>query len=194
MPTIKLSKSAINCIPLSKQGQAFYYDTRLPGFGLRVGQNSKTYFVEKRVNGKTRRVTIGRHGIFTCEQAKREALRLLGQMASGHDPNAERVAAKVQGITLEQAFEEFLKVRDHKEKTAYTYTRLMVVAFSEWARKPMTAITKNMVATHHENLGMEHGPAYADLAMRLLRSIWNFAAARYEDSAGEMPIPQNPVT
>ncbi len=55
MPAIKLSKSAINCIAHPTKGQVLYYDTRISGFGIRVGRATMTYFAEKRVNGKTRR-------------------------------------------------------------------------------------------------------------------------------------------
>ena len=169
------------------------YDTQLRGFGLRVGRASKTYFAEKRVNGKTRRVTIGRHGVFTCEQGRREALRLLGRMASGHDPNADKLAAKAQGVTLDGAFEAFLEVRHHTEKTAYTYRRLMEVVFADWRDRPLAAITKDMVVKRHADVTSHRGPAYANLAMRLLRSVWNFAAAQFEDANGNPLIPENPV-
>jgi hypothetical protein len=40
------------------------------------------------------------------------------------------------------------------------------------------------VAKHHEKLGKENGEAYANLAMRLLRALFNFAAGQYEDAQG----------
>ena len=89
MPHIKVGRFAINCMEAPISGQVLYFDTQLRGLGIRVGRVSKTFFVERRVNGKTRRLTIGRYGVLTCEQARKEALRLLGAMAMGSDPNAE---------------------------------------------------------------------------------------------------------
>jgi hypothetical protein len=44
-----------------------------------------------RVGGRQRWLTIGRHGSpWTPENARREALRLLGLKAAGHDPASER--------------------------------------------------------------------------------------------------------
>ena len=40
---------------------------------------------------------------------------------------------------------------------------------------------------------MAHGEAYANLAMRVLRALFNFAAGQYEDSQGKSLIPENPV-
>ena len=193
MPAIRLTKTIVDGIDHPSDRQALYYDTQLRGFGLRVGRASKTYFAEKRVNGKTRRVTIGRHGVFTCEQGRREALRLLGRMASGHDPNADKLAARAQSVTLDEAFEAFLEVRHHTEKTAYTYRRLLDVVFADWRDKPLATVTKDMVVKRHADVTKRRGPAYANLAMRLFRSVWNFAAARYEDADGASLIPDNPV-
>ncbi|CAL7964378.1 hypothetical protein GAMM_80006 [Gammaproteobacteria bacterium] len=45
----------------------------------------------------------------------------------------------------------------------------------------------------HTTLGNEKGHAYANLAMRLLRALFNFAAGQYEDSQGRSIIVENPV-
>ena len=57
----------------------------------------------------------------------------------------------------------------------------------------MISITKDKIAKHHEKLGDAHGEAYANLAMRVLRAIFNFAAGQYEDSQGRSLIIENPV-
>ena len=60
MPSIKLTKRAVEELPLETKGQRLYRDNQLPGFGVRVGTKNKTYFAEGQVNRRTRRVTIGR--------------------------------------------------------------------------------------------------------------------------------------
>ena len=45
-------------------------------------------------DGRTRRVTLGVHGALTTEQARVEAKRVLGQVAIGIDPLAERDAKR----------------------------------------------------------------------------------------------------
>jgi hypothetical protein len=60
MPSLRLTRTAINEIPFAQKGQVLYRDTMLPGFGLRVGAQSKVFFAEGQVNRRTRRVTIGR--------------------------------------------------------------------------------------------------------------------------------------
>ena len=60
----------------------------------------KTFVLQRRVNGKERRITIGRFGPLTAEQARREATKLLGAIATGRDPVAERKHAAVEAVTV----------------------------------------------------------------------------------------------
>jgi integrase len=69
----------------------------------------------------------------------------------------------------------------------------MKVAFPDWLNKPLLNISKDKVAKRHTNLGEEHGEAYANLAMRVLRALFNFAAGQYEDGKGRSLITENPV-
>ena len=42
MPTIRLTKSAVDALQLEPKGQKIYRDDQLPGFGLVVSSKSKT--------------------------------------------------------------------------------------------------------------------------------------------------------
>ena len=70
----------------------------LAAIGLKVTPaGRKVYLVQYRLGGRkgrTRRVTIGRHGELTPTAARAEAKRLLGEIAAGRDPAAERDKAK----------------------------------------------------------------------------------------------------
>ena len=50
MPNLRLTRRAIDEIPYSQEGQVLYRDTMLPGFGMRVGAQSKVFFAEGQVN------------------------------------------------------------------------------------------------------------------------------------------------
>lgn len=97
-------------------------------------------------------------------------------------------------VSLNEVFDDYLKARKSlKHNTRYNYNRVMTVAFEKWGKKPLMSINKDKVVKHHEMLGKEHGEAYANLAMRLLRSLFNFAAGQYEDAQGRSLITENPV-
>jgi integrase len=199
----KLSKSFVDSIPNLASGQMFYRDSELKGFGLRVGASTKTYIAESKVNGKVVRVTIGKHGVFTAEQARVEARRLLVEMAKGNNPNSAKTEMKARAVTVQKAFDEFLEARKAlKPRTIYDYQRIMKTYLADWQNKPITSITKDMIARRHTKLSQpwEFGKreftgskAQANLTMRFLRALFNFAAAKYEDSQGNSLFVENPV-
>jgi integrase len=73
-------------------GESNLWDTEVPGFGLRVRYTgSKTYVVEYRNREqRKRRVTLGRHGRLTADQAREQARQVLARVARGEDPADER--------------------------------------------------------------------------------------------------------
>jgi integrase len=194
MPKLKFTKTAIDSIPFSKKNKSTYYwDTLLSGFGLYVGTTSKVFIVQNRVNNTTRRIKIGKYGAFTLEQARKKAQDYLYKMSNNLDPIAIEEKKKSKNITLKQAFQEFLNTRKNlKESTIKDYQRNINIYFSDWLEKPITDINKEMVAKRHSKIGKD-APAQANLSMRVLRAILNFAMEKYEDANGEPIIIRNPV-
>ena len=189
----KLTKSVIDAIPYPETGQTFYRDSEIKGFGLRVGTGSKVYIAEGKVNNKTVRVTIGRHGIFTAEQARQEAKNILGMIARGINPNDVDKAKRVRGVTLSEGFQAYLKARSSlKPRTIYDYKRLMGTYLADWQNRPLVEISKDQIERKHREIG-ERSPAQANLTMRFLRALLNFAIGQYEDSTGNPIITDNPT-
>ncbi len=102
-------------------------DTEIKGFGIRKRKGGASYFLQTRVNGRLRWMTIGLHGSpWNPTSARKEALRLLADIASGIDPNFER-QLKREIPSLKEVASEFLE--DHGKKltknTLYTYELLL---------------------------------------------------------------------
>ena len=177
-----------------KNAQAFYRDSAIPGFGLRVTSGgAKSFIVEKRINGKVKRMTLGRYGNLTVEQARKEAQKVLGKVASGGDPIAEKKELQVKSATLIDVFEDYFTTRkDLKESTIKDYRRHLNGSFKDWQNKPVIEISKDMVEIRHQELG-KRSPARANGAMRVLRAVFNHAIAKFEDAKGRPIISFNPV-
>ncbi len=191
---LNLTKRTVDALPFSENGRQRYKDSKLPGFFLRVGADKKVYFVEKKFRGRVIKVTVGSHGQVTAEQARTEAQRLLGLISLGQDPAAEKRAARQGQVALQHVFEDFLDTRKAlSPKTRYDYTRLMETVFKQWKPKSITAINRDMISRKHNTTGEKSGEAYSNLAMRFLRSLFNFAAGKYETPEGKLLIQENPV-
>lgn len=76
------------------------WDSKLPGFGLRVeASGTKTFIARYRADGGGRTaprrfVTLGRYGALTVEEGRKKAREVLGAAAKGEDPAGERQARR----------------------------------------------------------------------------------------------------
>ena len=175
--------------------QKRYYDGKLKGFGLRITSGgTRAFFVEKSVNGRLQRITIGHYPELTVEQARKEAQVLLGKMVTGIDPVAEKKAKKVKGTTLQKAFDDYKAARKGlKPTTINDYGRVLKQVVPDWLNKSLSNITRDMIIKRHTAYGESNSEARANLAMRLLRAIFNYAIDEYQTADGKDIILENPV-
>ena len=86
----RLSKRVVDAA-VPKDKDYVIWDDELPGFGLRVFLSGKrSYILQYRSAGRSRRFTIGLHGIWTPETARQEAKIQFGRIAKGDNPAEER--------------------------------------------------------------------------------------------------------
>lgn len=192
---LNFTQEALQALPSAPRGKrAYYNDSRVPGLQLQVTDKGiKTFYVYRRVHNRPTRIKLGRFPDMKPAKARDQAKITIGQVTAGHNPNALKSQEAAERITLGDAFGEYVKVRSLKPKTVYDYERVIEVAFPDWKKKRLTRITKDMVGTRHRTLGQHRGEAYANLAMRVLNAVYNFARDRYEEETGESLLPTNPV-
>ncbi|MFO7986098.1 MAG: integrase arm-type DNA-binding domain-containing protein, partial [Desulfatiglandaceae bacterium] len=142
---MKLTKTTVDGLEFSQQGQPVYWDDTLPGFGVRVSQTVKTYIAQGRVNSKDRRVSLGRHGVITCDKARKKAVKALNDMNGGIEPVAVKKGEKALSVTLEQATEEYIKDRNMKPANVNDINKHLGTTFKAWKKKPIAEITRDMV-------------------------------------------------
>lgn len=101
---IKISKRTVEALAPT-DAPYFQWDEDLKGFGVRVlPSKQRTYVVQYRSGGRTRRVKIGRRGAVTAEEARAKAKELLGAVAKGTNP-AEDISVHRQAPTVATACE-----------------------------------------------------------------------------------------
>ncbi|WNC68169.1 integrase family protein [Thalassotalea nanhaiensis] len=195
MSTRKITKSFVDKLGFPETGQAFHRDNTLKGFAIRVTSGgSKAFILEKRINRKVRRITLGRYPEITVEMARKEALKYLGEIATGVDPIAKRQQQEAETLTLWQVWQEYRRVKSNlKDKTYVQYEMYFNGELKDWKNKRIVDITKDMIVTRHNRLLSTHSPSYANTAMRILSAIYKFAKGQYEDNSGNSLFPHNPI-
>ena len=88
LTTATISKRTVEALVVERD--TVYWDSELSGFGVRAyPSGSKYYVVQTRANGKAaKRVTVGRHGIVTAEEARRRAALIIARIKAGEEPLA----------------------------------------------------------------------------------------------------------
>ncbi|KAI95187.1 integrase [Rhodomicrobium udaipurense JA643] len=180
----KVTKTAIDRL---QPGQLIR-DTELSGFGARRRAGAPVYFVQTRIAGRLRWLTIGTHGIpWTAETARKQALKLLGEIAGGGDPTAPKREAKAQ-ITLKEASVLFMEQHGPrlKPRTREEYDRLfrlhLVPAFG---KKNIIDITRPDIARFHAKRAAT--PSGANFALACLSKLMTWA-----EETGLRPENTNP--
>lgn len=192
----KITKRAVDAVQAVPARDVWLWDAELKGFGLRVRSNgAKSYVLEYRpgAGGRSapkRRVTIGRHGSpWTPDTARREARRLLGAVANGGDPAAEKSDHK-GAPTVAQMTERFLAEHvnlKRKASTAKEYRRLLsqFVVPKVGRKRVVDVVRRDMMNIHG---GLVSTPYQANRVLAVSSALFNFAIL-----AGEPPKQGNPT-
>ena len=86
-----LSKNFINKIPAKLNRDIIYWDNMVFGFGLKATRaGNKSFVVQYRHHGKTRRMTLGKYSTLMPDSARNIARSILAQVILGNDPLEEK--------------------------------------------------------------------------------------------------------
>lgn len=156
--------------------QYVLWDDDLPRFGLRVRESgSRVFIAQYRHHGRTRVVTLGSFGPVTPDQARREALRVLGEVERGSDPALRRDRRREE-ISVRELGERWLAehVRPKsKASTAAETERLLAkVIYPALGRRRCGDTTRADVSRFHASLA--ETPITANRSLSLLHALFAF--------------------
>ena len=101
----------------------------------------------------------------------------------------------MRAITLSEALEGYFESRPRLKETTRKDMRVAFnTMFNDWLDRPIEAITRDMVEKRHRTFGKNRSEARANLGMRYLRAVINFAIDRYQDDEGNPILGDNPVS
>lgn len=165
------------------------WDSETRGLGFYTNrQNSGSFFVQFRVGGRQRKVTLGRLGELTVPDARKAANEIMVAARQGRDVIKEQRRSQVAALTLGTAFAEYHGALKRRAVSPLTLRHIEGVwrrTLSKHAARELCDLSKREVRAWHSGWG-DRGPTAANHAGRLLRTVYNYAAKRLDD------LPPNP--
>ena len=172
-----------------------FWDSELLGFGVRVYPTGrKVYVVQTRAGGKDgKRVTVGRHGVITAEEARRRAALIVARIKAGEEPVPEPMAVKLANgptaadlaaVYLDQVVAVRLKPASAKSYRGVIEKHILPAL----GRKPALSLDQAAVAALHH--GLAETPAMANRAVEMLFRIYRAAEERELIPEGSNPCRQ----
>ena len=196
---MNITASTVKRVNPPDSGYELHWDDKLKGFGLRVTKTGAVSFVaEGRVRGRSRRVTLGRLGTITADQARQRAKTMLGKMSDGIDPNAEKAEQRATSVTLAELAQNYKENRRTskglplKDSTKADIDKHLSRTFSDWRKKPVAEIGREMVKRRYLE-ACKRSTAQANQAMRVLSALFNYGREQYRKPDGSPLLADNPV-
>jgi len=107
---MKLTKRSIDDLKPLPSGDLYVWDDDVAGFGLRVKRSGvRSFMVQYRnASGVSRRITLGKFGVLTADEARKLAKAKLAEAAKGDDPAAKRSEDR-RAMTVRQLCRAYLE-------------------------------------------------------------------------------------
>lgn len=179
---VKLTAKYVENIKPEKGKRLQFWDTTLPGFGLRVTEKGKkSWVVMYRSRGRQRRMTIGRYPAFSLAEARDAARTALRTLEQGVDPAEEKLAAKRRpDATFADVVEQFIELYARPKNRGWKETRRILhknvvprighYALHEVERHHIIDILDTIVA--------RGAPTQANRVLAHVRKLFNWALDR----------------
>jgi len=194
---IKFSDRVLRALPTPPPGERVEYtDLSVTGLRLRVSSTGvKTFTLLRRTkHGPPERLTLGRFDEIKYEQARTEALKLIGRIAEGANPAEVKRAHKGEP-TFAALFAEYIERHAKLRKRTWREDEQKYRDYLEQSlgRKKVSRITRSDLAAVHSAITRAGHPTVANRVKDLVSSVFGRAIAwGYLDSNPAKGIEDNP--
>jgi integrase len=158
-----------------------------PGLAIRVtASGGKTYLVQYTRAGKKQRVSLGRVDAISIADARSATRAIMGDLAHGRDPAAERRARKAKAandeLSIAALIERWqtlhLKPTGKRARYIAETKRALHRAFENRLAAPAASLTKIMVVNALDRLTEKGKPSMATQTMAYGRACYRWALGR----------------
>ena len=173
------------------------FDKELPGFGLRIHPSGrKVWIVQARIEGRSRRIVIARHGEMELAKARRRARDMLARIRAGGNP-ADDIRREKETPTVREFEDEYLRrCEPHWKPSGRRTMRIYLKAriLPAFGRMPLDRIGPEDVAAWFDAASRDK-PGAANRALEILRAMMFRAeewGLRERDTNPCLGIAKNP--
>ena len=153
---------------------AVFWDDKLPGFGVRVyPTGSKVYVVQTRLKGRSKRITLGRHGVISADKARHKAAETIALIKSGQDPDEKRASQITVAELAERYLEEHVDVHCKPSTQKMYRSVLRRFILPAYGHRAVDEVERQHIAKLH--LELRDTPYQANRALDIGTSLFNLA-------------------
>ena len=160
-----------------------FVDQVQPKLRLRVSDTGvKTWSIQKRVDGRKRRFTLGTYPTLSLSEARSRAAKLLVKVQDGYDPVAEKrsartAAARPAGVTLRQAITLYAQAVLSSRRRGKEVERTLQRDLAELLDIPPAGITVSDLAAIVDRKACS-APIMANRLVAAIKPFWRWMASR----------------
>ncbi len=195
----KITKPFIAGLKMPGHGNKVYYDTDVPGFGVRVtATGAKSFVFNYRTRtGRERRMTIAPCNALSITDAREEAKRLRGEVALGGDPLGDKKALRSAPTVKDLAneFREFHLPRLRPATRRAYEAHLVNDILPAFGSRKVADIEHSDIEVLHRKISKRGSPYVANRTVATLSKMFTLAIKRrWRADNPAKGIERNPET
>jgi integrase len=184
-----LAKGFLEAVVPPAKGESFLWSSELPGWGLRVSQTGKrSWIVQCRIDGQSRRTTIGDVRLKSPIEARDRARAILAAAEDNRDLLLEEEAAAVaekerrdfaEQRTIGKLVDLYLVEPSVRSKRSFgEIERYLVRVWADVHQDSAETVTRDRLGEVLEAIAIERGETTANRARTALSTMFTWALTR----------------
>ncbi|MGH7115729.1 MAG: tyrosine-type recombinase/integrase, partial [Stellaceae bacterium] len=176
---MKLTALAVARAHAAGKSRAEFWDTVMPGLGLRVtDKGAKSWTVLYRAHGRQRRATLGRYPALSLAEAREHAASLMREVENGVDPAAE--AERRQADLFEPVVNDFIErhARPNNRGWRRQERDLHREFVPLWRGRSIASIRRRDILDALDRIADRTSPRRANRYLALVKKLFAWAVER----------------
>ena len=186
----KLTKRVVDEVQTENGRDFVLWDSELPGFGLRVKPSGRrSYLIQYRSKGRSRRLTLGMHGVLTPTKARQLAIERMTDVLRGLDP-AELRHGAITAPRMSELFERYIEqhARPKKKPSSVAGDKRMWVLHVAKRLGAISATEVNRKHIQDLHYALRATPIIANRVLAMLSKMFNLAEMWGVRTDGSNPV------